>query len=154
MIMSSVLLSLRGSLFFASCIIVPLSLVTSAEFIMSNLATINQTIFDALKENMEDLLPILIEAFVEDSLILLQEMKQGIRDKNAMVVATVVHTLKSSAKNIGADQLSRYCSDMEKRLESIEEGFEAEYFQMLYQLASNEMDKVIALLKKSPEEVY
>lgn len=115
---------------------------------MSTFATINQTIFDTLKENMEDLLPILIEAFIEDGLILLQEMEQGVRDKDDTAVATAVHTLKSSAKNIGADQLSVYCSDIEKRLESIEGGFDAKHFQELYQLASTEMDKVITLLRK------
>lgn len=85
---------------------------------MANLATINTDVFAILQDNMGEILPELIDAFVEDALLLLQQIRQGIVGSDQEVIATATHTLKSSAKNIGADRLAAYCDQLEDVLEA------------------------------------
>jgi HPt (histidine-containing phosphotransfer) domain-containing protein len=90
--------------------------------------------FDMLKENFGEILPELISAFLEDGFILLDNIKTGIQENNKATIDTAAHTLKSSAKNMGADTLATICSELEKT-------DDLETAQHLYQQAVSEMQQ-------------
>ncbi|MCK5918101.1 MAG: Hpt domain-containing protein [Cocleimonas sp.] len=114
---------------------------------MNKKITIDQDIFNTLKENMEDLLPILIDAFLEDSAILLQDIQKGIDSNDIGIISTATHTIKSSAKNIGAEQMASYCIDIEEKIENPEQGVDINGLQQLCNLANSEMEKVKLFLE-------
>jgi len=80
--------------------------------------TINKEIFNALKENMGEIMPELINVFAQESDILFQEIENGIKNKNFEQVLKAAHTLKSSAKNMGADKLTHYAITIENLINS------------------------------------
>ena len=83
---------------------------------MRNTPVINLTTYASLKENLAEILPELKEAFIEDGLILLDQIKDNLNQGDSTVIMTAAHTLKSSASNMGADQLAEYCMKIEDRL--------------------------------------
>jgi HPt (histidine-containing phosphotransfer) domain-containing protein len=101
---------------------------------MDNSVAINPATFDMLKENFGEILPELISAFLEDSFILLKNIETGVTENNKTSIETAAHTLKSSAKNMGADKLAQLCSELEKT-DDLEEA------QQLHQQALREMQQ-------------
>lgn len=101
---------------------------------------LNKQVFDTLKENMGEVLPMLMDAFLEDSTILLQEIHDGIKTSNTENILSATHTLKSSAKNMGADQLSAYCSEIENILQDDDQAFNQNSLLNIQELASSEME--------------
>ena len=83
--------------------------------------TINTEIFDQLKAMMGDSTGMLINIFLEDSSKLLEEIQHGIETENTDKINTATHTLKSSAKNMGADKLAHYCSEIEENIKRQED---------------------------------
>lgn len=81
---------------------------------MRNTPVINLTTYASLKENLAEILPELKEAFIEDGLILLDQIKDNLNQGDSTVIMTAAHTLKSSASNMGADQLAEYCMKIEE----------------------------------------
>ena len=94
---------------------------------------------------MGEILPMLIEVFLEDSTVLLQNIADGVNTKDKAVILTAAHTMKSSAKNIGAIQLSSYCAEIENVIEADDE-FNTEGLLGLHMLATMEMNDVTAHL--------
>ncbi len=108
--------------------------------------TINRQTFATLKDNMEDMLPLLIEAFLEDGCTLLQEIEKGINTLDVGVISTATHTMKSSAKNIGAERLAEYCLQIEESLREQQNSLDQNHLHILHKLACAEMTNVKTLL--------
>lgn len=81
---------------------------------MESSPVINPSTYSMLKENLSEIFPELKAAFLEDSFILLDQIKDNLPEGDASVIANAAHTLKSSAKNMGADQLADYCVQIEE----------------------------------------
>ena len=100
--------------------------------------TINFDTFSLLKENMGDIMPELIKVFFEDVNSLLQEIEEGINNDNLEQVSKATHTLKSSAKSMGADKLTNYILTIES---SVQNGTEDNLIDVFLK-ASKEMRNV------------
>ncbi|CAA6815184.1 MAG: Unknown protein [uncultured Thiotrichaceae bacterium] len=74
-----------------------------------------ETIF-ALKETLGEIFDELRDAFIEDGEILIKQADEAMTNADYTSLASYVHTLKSSAKNIGADGLGESCLQLEDLL--------------------------------------
>lgn len=74
-----------------------------------------ETIF-ALKETLGEIFDELRDAFIEDGEILIKQAGEAISSEDYTALASHVHTLKSSARNIGADGLGESCLQVEDLL--------------------------------------
>lgn len=102
--------------------------------------TINTEVFNGLKGMMGDIIGELVVIFIEDSYKLLDEIKHGIDNNNSGQIGKATHTLKSSAKNIGADKLANLCLEIEENLDSD--------LLQIYQVAYLEMNEVKQVLNE------
>lgn len=78
--------------------------------------SINYSVFLNLKESMGELMPELIRIFIEDSELLIKQIQTNIACNDLEHILFALHTLKSSAKNIGADRFATSCIDMENNI--------------------------------------
>lgn len=80
-------------------------------------ASINIVAFNQLKEDFDEILPALVEAFIEDGDDLLSQIENNLNnmqtDEGKDSIRQAAHTLKSSARNMGADPLADYCQVIE-----------------------------------------
>ncbi|MGV6810433.1 MAG: Hpt domain-containing protein [bacterium] len=74
-----------------------------------NIATYNQ-----LEADFGEILVELKAAFIEDGFQLLAQIEQAIQQSDTDTLHYAAHTLKSSARNIGADPLADYCDVLEQ----------------------------------------
>ncbi|MBX3011045.1 MAG: PAS domain S-box protein [Caldilineaceae bacterium] len=66
-----------------------------------------------MAEDGQAMIQDLIRLFLENSPILLQQLRTGMRDGNAAMVFRAVHTLRSPAGQMGAHRLARLCQEVE-----------------------------------------
>ena len=69
-------------------------------------------LFDVIGENPDSLAE-LIESFLEEAPLLLVQMQGAADSRDRVVLGRAAHTLKSSARDFGADQLSSLCETLE-----------------------------------------
>lgn len=74
---------------------------------------IDGTIFNTLKELMEEDFPDLIESYKEDAQKLLEDLKASSTEADLNVMIRAAHTLKSSSNNIGATALAKVALEIE-----------------------------------------
>jgi HPt (histidine-containing phosphotransfer) domain-containing protein len=89
-------------------------------------------------------LGMLIESFLEDAPRQLEELEQGIKDGDLVVVRRVAHTLKSNGTDFGAAAFSDLC----KELEIIGQSGVQQGTAVLYGQIRAEFEKVKAALEK------
>ncbi len=75
---------------------------------------IDQSVFSALQELMEEEFPVLINSYLEDAPKLMADIKFSSKDADREVLVRAAHTLKSSSNNLGATQLAMIAADIEK----------------------------------------
>jgi HPt (histidine-containing phosphotransfer) domain-containing protein len=80
---------------------------------MSTLPVIDYDILSEAKEEMKDEFAVLVEYFLEDTAEYLATIAQALETGNPAKIATTAHTIKSSAKQLGAILLSDLASEME-----------------------------------------
>jgi len=107
--------------------------------------TINTETLSALEDTMGEVFEDLKIIFLEDTPVLLDQIKEGLDNKQTDVISTAAHTLKSSAKNMGADKLADYCIQIENNI-NINDGAE---LPALYQSVVSEMYKVREFFESS-----
>lgn len=107
--------------------------------------TINHDVFNALKEMMMDIIGELVNVFIEDSYKLLEEIEAGINTQDTALIVKAAHTLKSSAKNMGADKLAHYSLEIE---ESIEANIDFNVLTRIANKAKDEMNEVRKIFQK------
>ncbi len=66
------------------------------------------------RKGKPDLLSRVVRIYLEDSLRLLETLRQAVSQRDAEMVKRHAHTLKSSSANVGAVRLSTLCKDLEK----------------------------------------
>lgn len=96
-----------------------------------------ETIF-ALKETLGEIFDELRDAFIEDGEVLIKQAGGAMASADYTALASHIHTLKSSAKNIGADGLGESCVQVEDLL--IKENFQL--IEMLIPVMSEQMESV------------
>ncbi|MFK7967900.1 MAG: Hpt domain-containing protein [Rickettsiaceae bacterium] len=79
------------------------------------LEIINMTAVNTAKDLMGDRFPKMIEYFLEDTQMYMEEIKRGLTEQDLQTILISAHTIKSSAKQLGADRLS----DIALQLESL-----------------------------------
>lgn len=107
--------------------------------------TINTETLSALEDTMGEVFEDLKIIFLEDTPVLLDQIKEGLNNKQMDVISTAAHTLKSSAKNMGADKLADYCIQIENNI-NINDGAE---LPALYKSVVSEMYKVREFFESS-----
>jgi len=107
--------------------------------------SVNSETLSMLKETMGEVFHDLKEIFIEDTPLLLDQVKEGLNNNQMDVISTAAHTLKSSAKNMGADKLAYYCIQIENNI-NVNNGAE---LPALYQSAVSEMYKVREFFESS-----
>ena len=75
---------------------------------------IDESIFNSLKELMEEEFPVLINSYLEDAPKLMADIQSSSKDADLEVLVRAAHTLKSSSNNLGATQLAMIAADIEK----------------------------------------
>jgi HPt (histidine-containing phosphotransfer) domain-containing protein len=71
-------------------------------------------LFEMIGESSDSLAE-LIESFLDESPTLLDQLRQASDQGDRISLGRAAHTLKSSARDFGAGQLSIYCEDLEKK---------------------------------------
>lgn len=79
------------------------------------LEIINISTLNTAKDLMGDRFPQMIQYFLEDTVMYMEEIKRGLSEQNIQAILTSAHTIKSSAKQLGVDRLS----DTAMRIESL-----------------------------------
>jgi len=78
-----------------------------------HLEIINISIMNEAKELMGDRFVTMVEYFIEDSEGYLAEIEAGIKAKDEQALIPPSHTVKSSAKQIGAERVSEVAKNIE-----------------------------------------
>ena len=85
----------------------------------TSLPTLSGGVLDDLRELVDedtpDFLTELLETFLSDAERHMSEMESGLLEAGLQTISAASHTLKSSAANLGADQLSEWCRVIEAR---------------------------------------
>lgn len=97
---------------------------------------INQNIFKQAKELMGDQFPRMIGYFIEDTNKYMNEIKSGLNTKNYDIILRPVHTIKSSAKQLGGDLVSNIAEKMEMLCRDINNNHFAQLEELYIQLQS------------------
>ena len=79
------------------------------------LKVINTEAINASKNLMGDRFSLIIKYFLEDTQGYIQEIEQGIQEKKLQGIVAAAHTIKSSAKQLGADRIS----DVARQIEAL-----------------------------------
>jgi HPt (histidine-containing phosphotransfer) domain-containing protein len=77
---------------------------------------IDMNIYNEAREMMKDKFPTLVGYFLEDAAEYISAIKSGVAGENVQHILTASHTLKSSARQIGAAKLSLYAAQIEESL--------------------------------------
>lgn len=67
----------------------------------------------SLQEVMADDFPLLIETFITDSDMRLDTIRDAVQDSDPEAIRRTAHSLKGSASNMGALELTRLCRELE-----------------------------------------
>jgi len=85
----------------------------------TSLPTLSNEMLDDLRELVDedtpDFLQELLETFLADAERHMSEMESGLLEAGLQTISAASHTLKSSAANLGGEQLSEWCRAIEAR---------------------------------------
>lgn len=79
---------------------------------------LNTETISELKATLGEIFDELREAFIEDGEVLIKQAGDAAAGADYSALSGYVHTLKSSAKNIGADELAENCKQVEGLLDT------------------------------------
>lgn len=108
------------------------------------MVTINEDTIDELRELMEDDFIELLQSFIDDIQVKVQQIQNAIEHFDCYSLRQKSHSLKGSARNIGAEKMSDLCyylekAGKEKNLEDVQE---------IYQKLEKEVNNVKEILMK------
>ncbi len=116
------------------------------------LEVINVSIVEEAKDLMGDRFPTMVKYFLEDTEMYISEIWASIEEKDITMAISPAHTIKSSAKQIGAERISdvarqieQFCRDSEGQVGDFE------HLDRLYQELKEEMDAAVPLLEEMAE---
>ena len=91
-----------------------ISIVSQEGSNVVNSFVIDEEIYSYLEETLGGDMKTVLELFIEDTPGFLTQIEYGIKNTDLTVLSSAAHTLKSSAANFGATQLSNACEAMEQ----------------------------------------
>lgn len=114
-----------------------------------DLEIINSSIVEEAKELMGDRFPTMVKYFLEDTEMYIAEIEASIEDKDFERSISPAHTIKSSAKQIGAERISDIARQIEQFCRDCEGGAgDFEQLDRLYQDLKEEMDAAVPILEE------
>lgn len=118
-----------------------------------DLQVINLSIVEEAKELMGDRFPTMVKYFLEDTEMYLSEIEKGLAHKDANMVLSPAHTIKSSAKQLGAEHVSDAARQLELHCREIMDGTSEDYDHMerLYNELREQAEEVTPHLEKYAE---
>ncbi len=119
---------------------------------MTNAQTdiINMNTVAEAKSLMNDRFPMMVKYFLEDTQMYLEEIEAGVQKKNVEMAISPAHTIKSSAKQLGAERVSSVAKAIEELCRNISENGASGFaeFETLYNQLKEEVDIATPELKK------
>lgn len=76
---------------------------------------IDYPVLESLREVMEDDFVLLLETFIQDSNERIEKLQTLLNTEDKESIRRAAHSFKGSCSNIGATQLTKLCSDLEKK---------------------------------------
>lgn len=113
---------------------------------------LNLQIVEESKATMKAKFSTMVQYFMEDAVIYMNEIKAGLVEKDAKKIKSPAHTIKSSSKLFGADRISESAMQIEQLAADIIEGRETdigkiaplfEFLQKAYNDAEPELKALI-----------
>lgn len=69
------------------------------------LEVLNMSVVEEARELMSERFPMMVKYFLEDTQMYLEEIERGVKENNAEIAISPAHTIKSSAKQLGAERV-------------------------------------------------
>ena len=106
------------------------------------LEIINMSIVEEAKELMSDRFPMMVKYFLEDTQMYLEEIARGVSENNAEMAISPAHTIKSSAKQLGAERVSEVSKAIEELCRDITENGNDDFaqFEKIYEELKEEIN--------------
>lgn len=116
----------------------------------SQLEIINISIVNEAKDLMGERFPTMIKYFLEDTEMYLNEIEKGIAEKNIQVSLSPAHTIKSSAKQLGAERVSDVARQIETMCREMQDHNTHDFTALdrLFSELKEEMEAASPLLKE------
>jgi HPt (histidine-containing phosphotransfer) domain-containing protein len=119
---------------------------------MTNAQTdiISMKIVQEAKSLMKDRFPTMVKYFLEDTQMYLEEIAKAVKEKNVEMAISPAHTIKSSAKQLGAERVSSIAKDLEELCRNIFENGASglDRLESLHSQLEKEVDTAIPELNK------
>ena len=92
----------------------------------------------------------MVKYFLEDTQMYLEEIEKGVAENNAEIAISPAHTIKSSAKQLGAERVSEVSKAIEELCRDITENGNKDFpqFERLYNELKSEIDEATPELNK------
>ncbi len=114
------------------------------------LEILNMSIVEEAKELMSDRFPMMVTYFLEDTQMYLEEIEKAVSENNAEIAISPAHTIKSSAKQLGAERVSEISKAIEEQCRNITENGNEDFqqFKKKYEDLKEEINAVTPELTK------
>jgi HPt (histidine-containing phosphotransfer) domain-containing protein len=114
------------------------------------LEIINEKIVEDAKDLMSERFPIMVQYFLEDTQMYLEQVEEGVKEKNAEIAISPAHTIKSSAKQLGVERVSDTAKSIEKLCREMIESNDSDFsqFEKLCIQLKKEINEAIPELNK------
>jgi HPt (histidine-containing phosphotransfer) domain-containing protein len=91
---------------------------------------INMASVEEARSIMKDKFPMMIEYFLEDAVMYIKSIEEGVVANDASMVKSPAHTIKSSANQMGAEKMSEIAKQMEQIANEMIDGGTADFSQL------------------------
>jgi HPt (histidine-containing phosphotransfer) domain-containing protein len=114
------------------------------------LKVLNMEIVAEAKELMNERFPMMVKYFLEDTAMYIEEIRRGVEEDNAEIAISPAHTIKSSAKQLGAERVSDTSKLIEELCRNITENKSSnlQELKLLYDNLKQEFENVSLELEK------
>jgi len=102
---------------------------------------INMKLVEEARDLMNERFPTMVSYFLEDTEMYLAEIERGVNENNPKIAIPPAHTIKSSAKQLGAERVSEIAQNIEELCRNIVD------------TGSDDLTEFQSLAKKLKEEV-
>lgn len=121
---------------------------------MADLETINLSIVEEAKDLMSERFPTMIKYFLEDTRMYIGEIENSVQNNDFEIAISPAHTIKSSAKQLGAEKVSDVARQIEQFARDMldNKGDDFDTLDKLYHELKEEFEAVAPLLVEVAED--
>lgn len=121
---------------------------------MADLETINLSIVEEAKDIMSERFPTMVKYFLEDTEMYISEISNAVQNNSFDGAVSPAHTIKSSAKQLGAEKVSDVARQIETHAREMidNDGSDFETLDKLYHELKEEFEAAAPLLVEVAEE--